>query len=97
MPIRPENKHRYPKNWKEIRTNILIECNNICEWCTAENYKPHPITNSKVVLTIAHIDHVIENNDRSNLKALCQKCHNGHDAKMRHFNRKERLKSEGKR
>jgi hypothetical protein len=23
----------------------------------AENYKPHPITGSKVVLTVAHLDH----------------------------------------
>ena len=29
----------------------------------------------KVVLTIAHLDHNIKNNDYSNLKALCQKCH----------------------
>ena len=29
----------------------------------------------KVVLTIAHLDHDIKNNDYSNLKALCQKCH----------------------
>lgn len=29
----------------------------------------------KVVLTIAHLDHNVKNNDYSNLKALCQKCH----------------------
>lgn len=29
----------------------------------------------KVVLTIAHLDHDNKNNDYSNLKALCQKCH----------------------
>jgi hypothetical protein len=29
----------------------------------------------KIVLTIAHLDHDITNNDYSNLKALCQKCH----------------------
>ena len=23
MPIKPENKSRYPKNWKEIRERIL--------------------------------------------------------------------------
>lgn len=28
-----------------------------------------------IVLTIAHIDHDIKNNDYSNLKALCQRCH----------------------
>jgi len=33
----------------------------------------------KVVLTIAHLDHDIQNNDSSNLKALCQLHHNRHD------------------
>jgi hypothetical protein len=32
-----------------------------------------------IVLTIAHLDHNIENNDYSNLKALCQKCHLDYD------------------
>ena len=29
----------------------------------------------RIVLTIAHMDHDVTNNDYSNLKALCQKCH----------------------
>lgn len=32
-------------------------------------------TLKRVVLTIAHVNHNIQNNDPSNLKALCQKCH----------------------
>lgn len=35
----------------------------------------------KVVLTVAHLDHDTTNNDDSNLKALCQRCHLRHDAK----------------
>lgn len=31
MPIRPENKIRYPKNWKAIRENILKRAKNRCE------------------------------------------------------------------
>ena len=31
------------------------------------------------VLTVAHLDHDIENNDPANLAALCQGCHLGHD------------------
>jgi hypothetical protein len=38
----------------------------------------------KVVLTISHTDHDIQNNDYSNLRALCQKCHLAHD-KERHL------------
>ena len=30
---------------------------------------------SRVVLTIAHLDHQPENNDPGNLRALCQRCH----------------------
>jgi len=47
-----------------------------------------------VVLTVAHLDYDIENNDYQNLKALCQKCHNRHDIKDRVKNRKS--KSDGK-
>lgn len=38
MPIKPENKHRYPANWKEIRAAILLRANNCCEKCGVENY-----------------------------------------------------------
>jgi hypothetical protein len=33
----------------------------------------------KIILTISHTDHDINNNEYSNLKALCQKCHLNHD------------------
>lgn len=36
--------------------------------------------NLKVVLTVAHLDHVPENCDPRNLAALCQRCHLKHDA-----------------
>lgn len=32
-----------------------------------------------VILTVAHLDHDVKNNDLDNLKALCQGCHLGHD------------------
>jgi hypothetical protein len=41
-----------------------------------------------VVLTIAHLDHDTTNNDESNLKALCQKCHLQYDAKFHAENAK---------
>lgn len=43
---------------------------------------------TKVVLTVAHIDHNKTNNRFSNLKALCQRCHLKHDAKQHAANRK---------
>jgi 5-methylcytosine-specific restriction endonuclease McrA len=81
MPILPENKKRYPPNWKEIRAGILAECENKCEFCGVENYSVRG--GKKIVLTIAHLDHTPENCGRENLRALCQKCHNGYDAKHR--------------
>lgn len=78
----------YPSNWKtEIRPAILNRANNRCEICGAKNYEPHPITGSKVVLTIAHLDNDITNNRDENLAALCQKCHNSHDIEFRAQNR----------
>jgi hypothetical protein len=92
MPIRPEMKARYPADWKtRSRFVRFVRAKNKCEWCGCENGKPHPITGSKVVLTTAHIyDDRPEASDLLNLKALCQKCHNGHDAKRRRQGIRER-------
>jgi len=82
MPIKPENKARYPKDWKQISHRIRFErAGGRCEWCFAINYEPHPITGSKVVLTVAHLDHTPENCNDENLVALCQRCHLRYDAK----------------
>lgn len=82
MPIKPENKKRYPQNWKKIRADILKRANNRCEFCGIENYSIRE-NGSKVVLTIAHLDHTPENCDYGNLRALCQKCHNNYDKEHR--------------
>ena len=37
MPIRPENRDRYPKDWKEIRKRILARAGDKCEDCGAPN------------------------------------------------------------
>lgn len=92
MPIRPEMKARYPKNWKLISRFIRhYRAKNKCEWCGAINGEAHPITGSKVVLTTAHVyDHRPENCSFFNLAALCQRCHNTHDAEMRREGTKQR-------
>lgn len=38
MPIKPENKARYPSNWKEIRAARLIAAGNKCENCGLHNH-----------------------------------------------------------
>lgn len=85
MPIRPENKARYPKDWPEISRRIRERSGGQCEReingirCEAINGKSHPITGSIVVLTVAHLDHQPENCADDNLKAMCQRCHLRYD------------------
>ena len=89
MPIRPEMRARYPKDWA-LRSRFVrfYRAKNRCEWCGARNGEPHPITGSTVVLTAAHVfDHRPEAASLLNLAALCQRCHNRHDAKMRRAGR----------
>ena len=65
--------------------------------CRAQHGKPHPSTGSVVVLTTAHLDHNPANNDLSNLRAWCQRCHNTYDAPRRRINAKftqERIAAE---
>jgi hypothetical protein len=93
MPISAENKNQYPKDWK-LRSKFIrfYRAKNRCEWCGAENYRSHPVTGSKVILTVAHVyDHEPEACSFLNLAALCQKCHNEHDAVERRKQRRKRL------
>jgi len=86
MPI---NYKEYHPKWTLISRLIRFHrANNKCEWCGAMNYEPHPITGSKVVLTVAHIDHNKDNNRFDNLAALCQRCHLKHDLPQHINNRK---------
>ncbi|MBJ9897370.1 hypothetical protein [Burkholderia cenocepacia] len=124
MPIKPENRGRYPSNWPEIRARILARAGNCCEqcrvangdiivrgiekdagtfqrfegdgevyaaddgrllgYCKASEYCGNRWT--KIVITIAHLDHVPEHCDDDNLKALCQRCHLAYDAEHHRAN-----------
>jgi hypothetical protein len=63
MPIRPENRGRYPADWRAIVAQVRARSGDRCEgsplWpdCRAANGQPHPETGSRVVLTTAHLDH----------------------------------------
>lgn len=43
------------------------------------NRTEYPSRPHQVILTTAHLDHNPANNDRSNLRVLCQRCHLVHD------------------
>jgi len=32
MPIKPENRHRYPANWTVIKAQMMARAGNRCEW-----------------------------------------------------------------
>lgn len=128
MPIRPENRSRYPADWK-LRSRFVrfVRARGRCEWCGVEQYsivergggkqvigahESHaearqaladlyasrygvdgdaPCPWSIVALTTAHIfDDRPEASSLLNLAALCQRCHNRHDAQSRRQGIKER-------
>lgn len=88
MPIRAEERARYPADWPAISARVRERARNRCEGapgiypdCRAENGQPHPVTGSRVVLTVAHLNHVPEDVSDGNLRAMCQRCHLTYDAK----------------
>lgn len=83
----PCDYKKYHHAWKQIVIAIKKRENNHCKLCNAENGKLHWKTESKVVLTVAHLDHDIKNNKPYNLAALCQRCHNIIDMPHRVNNR----------
>jgi hypothetical protein len=105
MPIRPENRARYPKTWRSMvdqareRSGNRCECKGQCGLvhqggrCSAENGKPHPTTGSKVVLTLAHEHGVaLEETSIEKMFHACQQCHNRYDAPERRKGIQERAR-----
>lgn len=99
MPIRPENKDRYPKDWKTVvvpriraRSGNRCECTGQCGMtfghvhvrCGAWNGMPiDEIEGPKIVLTVMHLNHQPEDCRDENLLHACQGCHNRYDAPVR--------------
>jgi 5-methylcytosine-specific restriction endonuclease McrA len=93
VSIKSENRKLYPRDWKAIRSEVLERAGDKCEWCERQNYGwidesgMACSSSPRIILTIAHLDHDPTNNGapgrRPNLAALCQRCHNRHDAKTR--------------
>jgi hypothetical protein len=92
MPIRPENKNRYPLDWAQISLRIRFdraggrcECEGECGRGTHTGRCPNEAgglaygTKKRVILTVAHLDHTPENCADENLRAMCQGCHLHYD------------------
>jgi hypothetical protein len=92
VPVRPENRDRYPADWPAISHRIRFdraegrcECDGRCGRgthtgrCPNRHRQPAYGTGSEVILTVAHLDHTPENCDPSNLLAMCNGCHLHYD------------------
>lgn len=67
----------------------FIECDSfMTNWAKKQGLKPRNIW-----LQVAHLDQNTENNDFSNLKTLCPRCHLRHDNEHNVIKRKQSIKS----
>ena len=93
MPVKPENAGRYPKNWRDIsmaireRAGQRCECEGECglhpdHRCEEHNGHFAKWAKGKIVLTVAHLNHIPEDCRADNLKAMCQRCHLRYDQKL---------------
>ena len=108
MPIRKENRDRYPKDWSTVIVpRIRARSGNRCE-CTGQCGVNHggrcpkmdrePIEMGVaapfVVLTVMHLNHTPEDCSDENLLHACQGCHNRYDAPMRRAGIQARARAE---
>jgi hypothetical protein len=89
MPIRRDLRQHYRAEWAAFSLWVReVRAGNRCEFCGARNHQPHPVTGSRVVLTVAHLDQDCTHRDPDRCAALCQRCHNRHDAAHRAASRR---------
>lgn len=92
MPVRAENRDRYPDNWDDIAYRIKFiraqgrcECPGTCGRTThtgpCPNRHGHPDyeTGKNTVLTTAHLNHIPEDVRDENLAGYCAPCHLAYD------------------
>lgn len=91
MPIKPENRKRYPLDWpliswfiRFVRAEGRCECSGECglhrgRRCIERHGDPGLFMAGRVILTTMHLDHEPENCRGENLLAGCQRCHNRYD------------------
>jgi 5-methylcytosine-specific restriction endonuclease McrA len=110
-PIRPEMAHRYGEAWAVLALALKFcadyrcECDGRCGRppehldvhgrCRNRQGEAAHGTGSKVVLTIAHLDHEPSHNERSNLMVACQGCHLHYDRAHHAQTRAARLERAG--
>jgi hypothetical protein len=83
---------KYPPDWARISREVRARSGGRCECqgecghlhlaprCDAMNRERHPVTGSRVVLTVAHLCRCRDESGRKcgeadHLRAMCQRCH----------------------
>ena len=90
------DRARYPANWKIIADEVKAEAGWKCQKCGRQCRRPgEPFDTHKNTLTVAHLDHVPEHCERSNLMALCAPCHLSYDARQHAETRRRKTKNKG--
>jgi hypothetical protein len=98
MPIRKEDRARYPANWRELAVEIKAANNYECGECgqmcrrpgdTAEGMSRAERT--RQTLTIAHYDHCYDAPEIF-VAALCSGCHLRHDARAAWASRRRNVR-----
>ena len=77
----PMEKHRYPPDWKKVATEVKEKAGWKCQKCGKQCRRPgEPFDTHRNTLTVAHLDHIPEHMEESNLMAMCAPCHLRYDA-----------------
>lgn len=91
--IKAEQGHKCAECGVPDRIHIYRFSNEATSWKSVDDLKSHEFPKGApvfIVLTTAHLDQNPANNNRNNLKALCQMCHNRLDAPYRAHRRRIR-------
>lgn len=91
----------YPADWREIALTVKERAGWQCEWvesdgtrCSRKQGDPLPDNKSgwKVVLSVAHLNHIASDCRMDNLKAMCSMHHLRYDAHLHARHAKETVR-----
>lgn len=84
----PVDKSKYPPDWNEIASRIKEATDWKCQVCGKQCYIPgSKVIDTRMVLTVAHINHVEMDCRDENLVAACSVCHLRYDAERKRWQR----------
>ena len=82
MPISKLARLKYSPDWKLISLKLIWErAKNMCENCGNINGAKYGNKESRIILNVAHKNHIENDNREENLIVLCGPCHLNYDRK----------------